>query len=284
MKLHLVTYGDGFTRKGRPFARNATDLRDAALAVGFDHATTYTRDDLKGTVFEAENAALLQEKRGGGYWVWKPYVIRKALERIDDGDVLIYSDAGKLPPGKGVCRPDLFAELALSMPEGFLSGIQLRNRRHDRWTKRDCFVLMDADHPDIRAASQLQVGWSAWTKSPQSFALLEKWQHYNRDRRVVSDDDNVMGLPNYRGFKENRHDQSIYTNAMFQLNLPFLMFNAAPARGLVEQAYAQENTNLRKFWGGERILELLKAHFEAQGASDPMEAIRQSVVRRFRDL
>ena len=32
--------------------------------------------------------------RGGGYWIWKPYIISKMLEQINENDILVYIDAG----------------------------------------------------------------------------------------------------------------------------------------------------------------------------------------------
>ncbi len=282
MKLHLVTYGGGETRRGVSFFETACTLRDAALAAGFDHATAYSDSLYAGTAFAQRNADLLTEWRGAGYWVWKPLAIRTALDTIGDDDVLIYSDAGKLPPGQ-ITRPDRIAQLAKLAPEGFLSGVQLTGLRHDHWTKRDCFVLMEADTDACHQADQLQVGWSAWTRSPQCFELLEKWQHFNEDRRIVTDDANVMGLPNSPGFKEHRHDQSIYTNLVFAMNMPFLRLSQRPARRFVRQLKASNTTTLRKFWGGEWVLAQLDNHFTAKGSTTPIQDIYQSCVRRFHD-
>lgn len=33
-------------------------------------------------------------QRGGGYWIWKPYIISKMLEKLNDNDILVYIDAG----------------------------------------------------------------------------------------------------------------------------------------------------------------------------------------------
>ena len=33
-------------------------------------------------------------QRGGGYWIWKPYIISKMLEQINENDILVYIDAG----------------------------------------------------------------------------------------------------------------------------------------------------------------------------------------------
>ena len=33
-------------------------------------------------------------KRGGGYWLWKPYIIFRELSKISENDILVYCDAG----------------------------------------------------------------------------------------------------------------------------------------------------------------------------------------------
>lgn len=37
--------------------------------------------------------------QGAGYWVWKPFIILKELEHLQDGDYLLYTDAGRPPEG-----------------------------------------------------------------------------------------------------------------------------------------------------------------------------------------
>ena len=282
MKLHLVTFGNKSTKRGASFYDNACSLRDRALEAGFDHADAFDASVYAGTEFEARNQALLKELRGAGYWVWKPWIIRHALERIGDDDVLIYSDAGKLLLNIEIDRPERFAALAKRQAEGFIAGMQFPVARNDHWTKRDALILMGADEPKYREPNQIQVGWSAWTKSDACFRLLDDWQRFAEDRRICSDDDNVCGEPNYDGFQENRHDQSIYTNLVFQHNLPFLDFSRRPARRYVVEVRKQPQVSLRKFWGGERVLAALETHFE--GADDPLAAIEKHAVRRHSDL
>lgn len=33
-------------------------------------------------------------KKGYGYWLWKPYIIKKTLEKMNDEDILLYLDCG----------------------------------------------------------------------------------------------------------------------------------------------------------------------------------------------
>ena len=37
---------------------------------------------------------ILANKRGYGYWLWKPYLIMKTLEQMNDNDILVYADCG----------------------------------------------------------------------------------------------------------------------------------------------------------------------------------------------
>ena len=41
--------------------------------------------------------------QGAGFWVWKPFIILKELEHLEEGDYLLYTDAGR-PPGRGAGR------------------------------------------------------------------------------------------------------------------------------------------------------------------------------------
>ena len=47
------------------------------------------------------NDKLNYNVRGFGYWCWKPYIILKSLEKIKDGDILVYADTG-LPSQKRI--------------------------------------------------------------------------------------------------------------------------------------------------------------------------------------
>ena len=33
-------------------------------------------------------------KRGYGYWLWKSYIVKKQLELMKEGDILLYADSG----------------------------------------------------------------------------------------------------------------------------------------------------------------------------------------------
>lgn len=57
----------------------------------FDKTILYSRKDLPQDILDSP---LMQHKRGGGYWAWKPYLIYKTLQDYHDGTRVCYIDAG----------------------------------------------------------------------------------------------------------------------------------------------------------------------------------------------
>jgi len=58
------------------------------LIGGFERAISFGPDDLDAE-FVARNRDILHEPIGGGNWLWRPYVIMKALrEALSEGDIL----------------------------------------------------------------------------------------------------------------------------------------------------------------------------------------------------
>ena len=62
---------------------------------GADCVIEYTAEDID-PAFRAANKEILDNPRGGGYYLWKPYVFYKAYQELGDRDYLIYTDAGSV--------------------------------------------------------------------------------------------------------------------------------------------------------------------------------------------
>ena len=60
----------------------------------FNHFDMYGEDDVDEK-FKQENKEIwYNSARGGGWWIWKPYLIYKKLQEIKDNDILVYFDSG----------------------------------------------------------------------------------------------------------------------------------------------------------------------------------------------
>ena len=74
------------------FAESKKQLIESAKTNANIEGHPYDFEDIKSTRFYEDNFHILQAKKGLGYWLWKPYIILQELLKLDNGDVLVYSD------------------------------------------------------------------------------------------------------------------------------------------------------------------------------------------------
>lgn len=175
-----------------------------ALIYGADQVIQYNRNDIDKEFYQ-KNKEILIEKRGGGYWLWKPYIVKKTLEQLNGGEYLIYSDSG-------ACYINNI-ELLINCMENEKTDIMifsLNNKMKERnWSKRDAFILMDCDYEEYYNTPHRLAGFLVIKKTYLADEFISEWLKYAQDPRIITDRENCMGKENYHGFKENRHDQTI---------------------------------------------------------------------------
>ncbi|WP_146182865.1 hypothetical protein [Limnohabitans sp. Jir72] len=201
-------------------ARHA--LCKSAINVGFDEVRQRGPADLDSDFCE-KNEGILKEKRGAGYWLWKPEIILQELKTLKIGDVLVYCDAGRSNYYQLNVFPSRLIKEAIA--KGFLLGPTIgQHGPTTRWTKRDAFILMDMDNIFTHEKPLVQAGWSIWTPVPESFEFLKEWLFFCSDARILTDMENTLGLPNYCDFIDHRHDQSVLTLLAYKKGAPYLNF------------------------------------------------------------
>ena len=192
-----------------------------ALRIGkFDKYIAYSPRDLARD-FVRRNKHILGRRRGGGYWLWKPYVIYKTLATLKGDDLLMYADAGTFFLRSIDSGVDFLGHREDKGEEKGLISFESRGIEK-LWTKRDVFVLMDCDTPRYTDTRQRLGGIHLWRRTPFTMKFLEEWLHYAQDERIITDIPNRCGKPNYDGFSDNRHDQSIFSLLTKKYDLPSL--------------------------------------------------------------
>lgn len=170
--------------------------------------------------FQNKNKRILESggERRKGCYLWKPYFVLRALKDIDDGDFLIYMDAGG---GYYKCK---VAALIGYMKQNAIDMIGSRRYKYleKYWTKRDAFVYMDCDKKEFTDQYQCWAGFFVMRKTKNTLKFVEEWLGYAQDYRIITDAPNTCGLKNYEGFEENRHDQSILSLLMKRHNVAII--------------------------------------------------------------
>ena len=196
MCTHLICYAN------KDYYKNQIRLEQSAHKFGIDKIYAYTEKDMGTTEFYKKNKEILDQKRGGGYWLWKPYFILETLKKIDENDILIYSDSGieiiaPLDPLIKICQEKNIVIFGFG---DFLNKA---------WTKRDCFVLMNCDSEKYWEERQYMASFLLFKNTKESRDFTSEWLAYCCNKKILTDIPNVCGLPNFPEFKDHRHDQSV---------------------------------------------------------------------------
>ncbi len=151
-----------------------------------------------------KNKDILSRKRGNGYWLWKPYFILKTLkEKLNYGDFLFYSDACLLFKDKIKILTEFLKKKNADM---WVVRLNITERKY---AKRDAFILMGADNPFYTDTRTYSAAVQIYRKTKIVEKFLEDLLYYSQDKRIITDDSNTMGFPNYPEFIDNRHDQTV---------------------------------------------------------------------------
>ena len=188
------------------FQRQLQLNKKSAIEVGeVDEYYSYGPNDID-PVFKEKNKDILSRSRGNGYWLWKPYIINKTMiEKLKYGDYLIYTDAAILYMNSTRLIINFMKEHKAKI---WGNKLALKERT---WTKRDALILMDADTPYYYDTNQYMAGIQVYQKSKYAIKFIQDLLKYSQDVRIITDDNNVMGKENLPGFRENRHDQTVFS-------------------------------------------------------------------------
>ena len=198
--IHLITYGD------QKFTQSKVRIYNDGISSGwFDSVTIYGPEDLD-TEFKERFQNILQLPRGGGYWIWKPYIINKHLSTMNDNDILIYLDAGCTINLQGRNRFNEYIEMLNKSDEGIISFI-MHQHLEKEWTTKEIFNYFNIpENSDIVNTGQIIATVKILKKNENSVNVINLWLKVLYDNPLLfTDCYNNNQRPEYI---ENRHDQS----------------------------------------------------------------------------
>lgn len=157
--------------------------------------------------FVEQNMWLWQQPtRGFGWFAWKPLIILDALSRVNNGDVVFYTDADTYP------IKDFSIVFEIAQRDGIML-FSAAGLKHRQWCKRDCFIVMGQDTPEYNSMD-VQAGvarFMAFQKGHyRNTQFLYEWLTYCVNPLATTFQPSVLA-PEYPELREHRTEQAIMT-------------------------------------------------------------------------
>ena len=213
-KLKFMTFG-GPTPNFHKRVKELS-LQASLIPTLFEEVNGYTDQDLKMDAFfwEKHGKFIESNPRGYGYWIWKPYLIKKTFESMNDGDILIYADAGCYLNlnALSVKRLYEYVEMVKNTPQGVLS-FQMEHLPEYKYTKRRTIrdiigLVANPTTNRIIYSGQCMATVVILCKTPLSTGFVNEWWRYAENYNLINDLRCELEHPE---FIDHRHDQSIYS-------------------------------------------------------------------------
>jgi len=206
-KIWAMTYGGGEKNYYDAVDRIKNELNNTKI---FDEIITFSDIDLKNdTIFwKKHNEFIENNKRGNGYWLWKPYLIMKTLEMMNENDILFHLDAG--------CEITDYSENAINDFKKMIEKceknyILYTNTDHNEkmYTKMDIFKHMDLIDENIMNSQQHQATLIIIKKTNIITEFIKDWYNISCNYNLIDDSDSIN--KNDNSFIDNRHTQSTFS-------------------------------------------------------------------------
>lgn len=182
----------------------------------FDKIIAYSDIDLQNDDFfwKTHGQFITENKRGYGYWLWKPYIIKKTLALLNDGDYLMYLDCGCEINSKYKHHLDDYLKIIDS--KLIISTAACSN--DVIYTKKDLvhFLHMENDI-QLLYSSHIQAGTVFMKKCDIIVKLYEEYFNVCGNYHLLDDSPSIE--QNNCDFVEHRHDQSVFNLLVKRYNL-----------------------------------------------------------------
>jgi hypothetical protein len=177
-------------------------LNQASKLNVFDNVCLYTEKDLEGAFWDKHGQFIMENPKGFGYWIWKPYLIKKKMDEMNDGDILLYLDSGC---EIDCSERDYFIDYIEQVKKDYILGT-LGKTIVEESCKMDLLLYIGIDDSFL-ATKMHQAGANLIYINSETRNLINEWYDLSCNYYFINDDKSQESSL----FKEHRHDQSIYS-------------------------------------------------------------------------
>jgi hypothetical protein len=221
----FITFGAGECNFKEAVTRIVSQARSINI---FDRIIEYSDIYLKKDkdFWDIHSDFIENNKRGYGYWLWKPYIIKKTMDTMKDGDILLYLDSG--------CEINIYKKKQLLILMDIVKTEKLIGSIisvENAWNKMDLLVSLDMLDTKFLNSPQHQAGAILLSISNETRQLINTWYKIACNYHFIDDSPSIS--PNLITFREHRHDQSIFSLLTKKYNI----FSKCDIRSAIEYAW-----------------------------------------------
>eukprot|EP00656_Telonema_subtile_P025449 TRINITY_DN2751_c0_g1_i1.p1 TRINITY_DN2751_c0_g1~~TRINITY_DN2751_c0_g1_i1.p1 ORF type:complete len:461 (+),score=71.53 TRINITY_DN2751_c0_g1_i1:201-1583(+) len=247
-RVHFATYGNKDYLVGRE------RLRRAAINSGlYETVTVFDEVDTARWFAEAptDTAEVLSQRRGGGYYLWKPFLLKDMLSRVETGDIIFYCDAGSNHDLSDTNLKLLLSsfEAAARSPSGLTSFVTYPSDPF-HWTMKEYTKADVYQHFFGDSTAQMMERSDVTHDSAAGRVILRKCVNSEEAVNVWAEtamntprlfDDSQSQRPNHRSFVESKHDQSVWS-VILHLKGPVELLHACYHKHMPVGRYCKART------------------------------------------
>lgn len=214
MKKVFLTFGSDNTTNDRQHIYHANCLSNKIKQLDiFDENNVYTLTDLINdkTFWEQHGEFIMNNKRGFGYWIWKPYLIMKTMDKLNDGDIILYVDA---QCGVVLEEKEYLLNYLEIVKEKKLLYFYVHNEKGKNleitFNKMDLIHKLNMQNSDLLYTNQFWATMQLIYVCKETRDLTKKiYEYMCEDYHNIDDTPSI--IPNHPNFVDHRHDQSLFS-------------------------------------------------------------------------
>jgi len=171
--------------------------------------------------FNKTNEKILNSQRGGGYWLWKPYIILATLNNMNNEDLLFYLDSKYY-----------FVKNFENLYKDKLNETNIivwKNKPNEEITYLKNYCKMDVikkyNIENLTFNYNCECCWAGAIiikKTNQTMQIMKEWLEMCCNYNDITDSPST--IPNSSLFIDHRHDQSLLSIVLHKYNIKFYFF------------------------------------------------------------
>lgn len=252
----FISYGD------EKFKKSLKLIKKEAKVIGiFDKIIIYTHKDLPAFI---KSSPLFLFKKGGGYWLWKPYIVYKTLNHCNENDIVYYADAGctlnanskeweSLQKHINLHNAIFFQYRSDVQYEGWANYCKREENNSPQivhWMKSSTIDYFKEyfDCEDFLQYNKIWGGAFIIKKNAQALCFIEQWLKISIFHPELICDPFGKELSHIpESFNEHRHDQAVLTPLLYHYKEESNIL-VLPETSESQKQYAAIIASRRKAW------------------------------------